>query len=204
MHTHARRLAIAASLFAIAMALGFGVTFAQDQGQRTVPGVDPKVRPDDPIIGTWVFDASKSYFNADGKSHGTPEGQSEIQSQFGGRPTGPLGGVGKWVIAPERDGLSFKYYRGTTADATDLAATFFCTLDGKLCPDPNGPGRGGVGRYWRLHPLMIAREVRGKDGQVTEMVTLAISGDGKVLTVSRWLPETPYLFNMQVFNKVEK
>jgi hypothetical protein len=204
MHTHARRFAFAIGLFAIALALGIGLTYGQDRGQRAIPGVDPKVRPDDPIISTWVFDASKSYINADGKSHGTPEGQSEIQSQFGGRPTGPLGGVGKWVISAERDGLRFQYYRGTSADATDLANTFFCTLDGKPYPDPNGPGRGEVGRYWRLHPLMIAREVRGKDGQPAEMVTLAISGDGKVLTVSRWLPATPNLFNMQVFNKVEK
>jgi hypothetical protein len=204
MHTRARRFAFAAGLFAIALAMGISLTYGQDQKQRMLPAVDPKVRPDDPVIGTWVFDASKSYFNRDGKSHGTPEGQSDIQSQFGGKPTGPLGGVGKWVIAPERDGLSFKYYRGTAADATDLARTFFCTLDGKPYPDPNGPGRDEVGRFWRLHPLMIAREVRGKDGRPTEMVTIAVSGDGKTLTVSSWLPETPNLFNMQVFNKVEQ
>jgi hypothetical protein len=197
-----RRISFGAGLFAMMLALAMGLTYGQSQGQKSVPAVDPKIRPDDPIIGTWVFDASKSYLYRDGKAHGTAEGQSDIQSQFGGKPTGPLGGVGKWVVAPERDGLAFKYYRGATADATDLARTFFCTLDGKPYPDPNGPGRGEVGRLWRLHPLMIAREVRGKDGQLAEMVTLAISGDGKTLTVSSWLPETPDLYNMQVFNKV--
>jgi hypothetical protein len=204
MHTYSRRLGLIAGTFAIALTIGTGPTHAQDQGQRIVPAVDPKVSSDDPIIGTWVFDASKSYLNRDGKAHGTTEGQSEVQSQFGGRPTGPLGGVGKWVVTPERDGITFKYYRGSTSESTDLVRSFFCTLDGKPYSDPNGPGRGEMGRFWRLHPLMIAREVRGKDGQVTEMVTLALSTDGKVLTVSSWLPETPNLQNMQVFNKVEK
>jgi hypothetical protein len=202
MGIYTRRMIFGAGLFAMILAVGVRLTSGQSQGQKIVPAVDPKVGPGDPIIGTWVFDASKSYFYRDGKAHGTPEDQSDIQSQFGGKPTGPLGGVGKWVVAPERDGLIFKYYRGTIVDATELARTFFCTLDGKPYPDPNGPGRGEVGRFWRLHPLMIAREVRGKDGQLAEMVTLAISGDGKTLTVSSWLPETPNLHNMQVFNKV--
>ena len=204
MQMNLRRAVLLGGLLGLALAGGTWITTGQNQGQRVLPAVDAKVKPDDPIIGTWVFDASRSYFNRDGKAHGTPEGQNEMQAQFGGRPTGPLGGVGKWVIGSERDGLSFKYYKGTTADATELVRTFFCTLDGKPYPDPNGPGRGEVGRFWRLHPLMIAREVTGKDGQVTEMVTLALSTDGQVLTVSSWLPETPNLQNMQTFNKAAK
>lgn len=204
MRIYLRRVILAAGILALTLAASTRLTTGQAQGQRILPGVDSKVRPDDPIIGTWIFDPSRSYFNRDGKAHGTPEGQSELQAQFGGRPTGPLGGVGKWVIASERDGLTFKYYKGTTADSSDLVRTFFCTLDGKPYPDPNGPGKGEVGRYWRLHPLMIAREVTGKDGHVTEMVALALSTDGQVLTVSSWLPETPNLQNMQTFTKVAK
>jgi hypothetical protein len=204
MQIYLRRSILIGGMLALTFSVGTKLTRGQSQGQRVLPAVDPKVRTDDPILGTWIFDASRSYFNRDGKSHGTTEGQSDLQAQFGGRPTGPLGGVGKWVIASERDGLTFKYYKGTTADATELVRTFFCTLDGKPYPDPNGPGKDEVGRYWRLHPLMIAREVTGKDGHVAEMVALALSTDGQVLTVSSWLPETPNLQNMQVFTKVTK
>jgi len=202
MQTRVWRLVLLMGMVAIGLSFGTTLAYPQSQGQRVLPAVDPKVTPNDPIVGTWIFDASRSYLNRDGKAHGTTEGQSDLQAQFGGRPTGPPGGVGKWVIAPERDGLIFKYYKGD--DSKEPVRSFFCTLDGKPCPDPNGPGQGEVGRLWRLHPLMIAREVTGKDGHVTEMVAMALSTDGQVLTVSSWLPQTPNLQNMQVFTKVGK
>jgi len=165
-----------------------------------VSGVDPAVSPSDPIMGEWWADRSKGYLDRSAAT-GT---QTSIKRYGVCAPHGK-GDLGKWVFAPEGQGVRLQQFAGSGPDSPDAALIdFFSTWDGRPWADPYGPAfLGQLVQHWRLDPRMIVRLVVDNvaPAERLEWMTYTVSTDGRTLAVTSWDHATPELHDLMVFNK---
>ena len=146
-----------------------------------------------PFLGTWRINLERTKMNING-----PGAYPARDPSF------------TWTFLPEGDHLRLRAY--TKYPAPEPTRTVFVKPDGKAYPcetksscwnslaTSETGGREKIA-YWQLEPRQWARVVWDGD-KVVESVSLAVSADGKVLTSNSWHPETPWLQNLQVFDKV--
>ena len=148
----------------------------------------------DPFIGTWRISLQRTTMNING-----PGAYPTRDPSF------------TWTFLPEGDHLRLRAY--AKFPAPEPTRTVFVKPDGKpyrcetktSCWNSLATSETGAREtiaYWRLEPHQWARVVWDGD-KVVESVSLAVSADGKVLTSVSWHPETPWLQNLQVFDKVD-
>ena len=157
-------------------------------------GVQAQTAPKSPFLGTWRIDLERTRMNING-----PGAYPARDPSF------------TWTLLPEGDHVRLRAY--TKYPAPEPTRTVFVKPDGKpypcetktscwnsLATSETGP-REKIA-YYQMEPRQWARVVWDGD-KVVESVSLAVSADGKVLTSISWHPQTPWLQNLQAFNKVD-
>lgn len=168
----------------------FALMLVQCFSGRVVSAQKEAKGGDEPLIGAWQIDLSKTKLNREGPGHpGTPR-----SSTF------------TWIFTHENEGFRMSVYSSYPSPAP--VRSFFFRMDGKdypclqerSCYAEGGSGKGETIAYLKISPYLLARLAK-TNGQMGEYVTYAISSDGKVLSIVSWSPETPEYHNVQVFNR---
>jgi hypothetical protein len=174
---------------------------------ESVAAVDPRVSWSDPIVGEWWIDTSKCYYDRPRPIAPDPEGWTPL-NRGGVRPTSGAGGinVGKWIYAPEGEGVRCLYYFGNGPDSTAAhMMEFFSTWDGVPWADPHSTlFSGQLIQVWRLDPHLIVRLVVDNKSPVYERWEWAVwapSTDGRMFACTSWDSPEPDRHNLQVFDK---
>jgi hypothetical protein len=158
--------------------------------------VDPAVSPADPVMGVWWADRSKGYLD---------RGAAAPIKRYGACAPYRKGELGKWVFAPEGQGVRLQHFTGSGPDSPNAALIdFFSTWDGRPWADPHGPAfPGQLVQHWRLDPCLVVRLVLDNvaPAERLEWSAYAISTDGRTLAVTSWDPATPERHDLLVFNK---
>ncbi len=160
------------------------------------PGVNPAVSPQDPIMGTWRADPSRSRC---AESDGTAE-----RKRYGARPP-KNGELRQWRFMPEGQGVRLQHFTDRDTDAAGPALVdFFSTWDGRPWADPHGPAfLGELVQHWYVDPRLIIRLVLDNVAppERLEWSAYAVSADGRTLAVTSWGHVSPEVRALHAFDR---
>ena len=159
-----------------------------------VSGVDPRVNPDDPMMGTWLADLGRSRLERV-RSVAAP-------MRYGALP--PMRRtLGRWRFTPEGQGVRLQQFADRDLESPDAASIdFFSTWDGRPWADPQGPAYlGELVQHWRLDTRVVVRLVLDNVAppERREWMICTASTNGTLLAVMAWRDAEPAAQDLCVF-----